>query len=439
MVHTCDRPLEPGSQVEGDIDWSRRFDLMQHHSGEHIVSGIAHARYGCENVGFHMGSDVITIDLSVELTQEQIQELEEAANRYIWEDHPIQIAFPSPQELEVLEYRSKKALTGRVRIVSFPGADTCACCGTHVSSSGQVGLVKLLSCQKFRSGVRIELVCGKRALDHLSRVWEQNHQISNLLSAKTGETRRAVARLLEENQALKGRLSAMEDARFAALAGQYRDAGDLLLFEEGLSPDGLRLAGRGSAGDLRRAVCLLLRSGRLGLPLCHRPGGRGPAGADPCPEPGPVRAGRRQAGLRPGLRSGGADRHPGLFRRPLIPLSPIWKGSFMEYTLYQLLWFFLIYAFLGWLMETALAAVRKRRLLNRGFLNAPFSPVYGLAAVLFAIFLPELRSAPLLSVSGRHDPGHRPGAGHRTAAGASPTRSGGTILRNHGISTDISA
>ena len=240
VVHTCDRPLELGSQVEGDIDWSRRFDLMQHHSGEHIVSGIAHARYGCENVGFHMGSDVITIDLSVELTQEQIQELEEAANRYIWEDHPIQITFPSPQELEVLEYRSKKALTGRVRIVSFPGADTCACCGTHVSSSGQVGLVKLLSCQKFRSGVRIELVCGKRALDHLSRVWEQNHQISNLLSAKTGETAGAVARLLEENQALKGRLSAMEDARFAALAGQYRDAGDLLLFEEGLSPDGLR-------------------------------------------------------------------------------------------------------------------------------------------------------------------------------------------------------
>ena len=213
---------------------------MQHHSGEHIVSGIAHARYGCENVGFHMGSDVITIDLSVELTQEQVRELEEAANRYIWEDHPIQIAFPSPQELEVLTYRSKKALTGRVRIVSFPGADTCACCGTHVSSSGQVGLVKLLSCQKFRSGVRIELVCGKRALDHLSRVWEQNHQISNLLSAKAGETAGAVARLLEENQTLKGHLAALEDARFAALAGQYRDAGDLLLFEESLSPDGLR-------------------------------------------------------------------------------------------------------------------------------------------------------------------------------------------------------
>ncbi len=240
VVHTCGRPLEPGSQVEGDIDWSRRFDLMQHHSGEHIVSGIAHARYGCENVGFHMGSDVITIDLSVELTENQVRELEEAANRYIWEDHHIQITFPSPQELEVLEYRSKKALTGRVRIVSFPGADTCACCGTHVSSSGQVGLVKLLSCQKFRSGVRIELVCGRRALEYLSSIWAQNHQVSNLLSAKAGETAGAVSRLLEENQLLKGRLAALEDARFAALAGQYRDAGDLLLFEEGLSPDSLR-------------------------------------------------------------------------------------------------------------------------------------------------------------------------------------------------------
>ena len=109
-----------------------------------------------------------------------------------------------------------------------------------MSSSGQVGLVKLLSCQQFRSGVRIELVCGKRALDHLSRVWEQNHQISNLLSAKAGETAGAVARLLEENQTLKGRLAALEDTRFAALAEQYRDAGDLLLFEEGLSPDSLR-------------------------------------------------------------------------------------------------------------------------------------------------------------------------------------------------------
>ena len=240
VVHTCDAPLEVGAQVEGRIDWDRRFDLMQQHSGEHIVSGIAHNKWGCENVGFHMGGDVITIDLNVLLDEAQLQELEDAANRFIWEDHPISITFPSPEELSALEYRSKKELSGRVRIVSFPGADTCACCGTHVSSSGQVGFVKLLSVQKFREGVRIELVCGGRALRYVSRIMEQNHQVSNLLSAKIFKTAGAVARLAEENAALKSRVITMEDRHFAALAQQYVDAGDVLLFEEGLSPDGLR-------------------------------------------------------------------------------------------------------------------------------------------------------------------------------------------------------
>ena len=231
VVHTCDRPLEAGTQVSGTIDWDRRFDLMQHHSGEHIVSGIAHSKWGCDNVGFHMGADVITIDLNVLLDEDQLRELEAEANRYIWEDHPISITFPTPEELAVLEYRSKKELSGRVRIVSFPGADTCACCGTHVNSSGQVGFVKLLSVQKFREGVRIELVCGGRALRYVNNIMDQNHQVSNLLSAKAFETGAAVQRLLEENNALKSRILTMEDHRFAALAEEYAEAGDVLLFE----------------------------------------------------------------------------------------------------------------------------------------------------------------------------------------------------------------
>ena len=240
VVHTCDRPLPVGSTVEGELDWPRRFELMQQHSGEHLVSGIAHAKWGCDNVGFHMGADVITIDFNVELGQAQLRELEEAANRYIWQDRPVHITYPTPEELETLEYRSKKALTGQVRIVTFPGADTCACCGTHVSSAGQIGLVKLLSVQKFREGVRIELVCGGRALAYLSRVMDQNHQISNLLSAKPLETAAAARRLLEENAALKSRLIEAEQARFAALAEEHAGAGDTTLFESGLSPDALR-------------------------------------------------------------------------------------------------------------------------------------------------------------------------------------------------------
>lgn len=240
VVHTCDSPLEVGSSVSGEIDWARRFDLMQQHSGEHIVSGMAHAKWGCDNVGFHLGSDVVTIDLNVLLTPEQLQELEADVNRYLWEDHPIDIAYPSPQELETIDYRSKKELTGQVRIVTFPGADCCACCGTHVRSSGQVGLVKLLSMEKFREGVRIQLVCGGRALRYFSALQGQNAQVSHLLSAKVFETGAAVERLMEEATALKARCAAMEDAAFARLAEEHRGKGDVLLFEEGLSPDSLR-------------------------------------------------------------------------------------------------------------------------------------------------------------------------------------------------------
>ena len=240
VVHTCDIPLEVGSAVDGHINWERRFDLMQNHSGEHIVSGIAHSKWGCDNVGFHMGSDLITIDLNILLSENQLLELEQEVNRYILEDHPVIITYPTGEELETLEYRSKKALTGQVRIVSFPGADTCACCGTHVSTTGQIGLVKLLSVQKFREGVRIELLCGNRALAYLNRTLEQNRTISNLLSAKIFETAAAVERLLHENESLKSRIHAMEDSHFAQLAQNYTNAERVTLFEKDLTPDALR-------------------------------------------------------------------------------------------------------------------------------------------------------------------------------------------------------
>ena len=241
IVHTCNHPLEPGTEVTGVIDWDRRFDLMQQHSGEHIVSGLAHYLWGCENVGFHMGAEVITIDFDRPLTEQQFATLEETANWHLWQiNEPVKITYPSPEELEQIHYRSKKALTGQVRIVEFPGADCCACCGTHVRYPAQVGLVKLLSMQKFREGVRIELVCGDRAFRYLSRALEQNAQVSHLLSAKVFETGAAVERLLAENESLKSRLMSLEEARFAALAAQYTGAGDVVLFEDGLSPDGLR-------------------------------------------------------------------------------------------------------------------------------------------------------------------------------------------------------
>lgn len=177
VTHLCDRALSEGAEVSGRIDWARRFDHMQQHSGEHIISGLLCSTFHCDNVGFHMGADVVTIDYNAPITWEQALEVERRANAYIWADHPIRIWYPSAEELAALPYRSKKELTGAVRITEFPGADRCACCGTHVTSSGQVGLLKLLSCQKFRDGVRLELLCGQRALDCLAAGWEQARQI----------------------------------------------------------------------------------------------------------------------------------------------------------------------------------------------------------------------------------------------------------------------
>ena len=116
ILHLCDHPLTVGDTVSGAIDFPRRFDLMQQHSGEHIVSGILCGRYNCDNVGFHIGHDLVTIDFNASLTMEDVRQVEALANQYIWEDHPVDISYPTPEVLAALPYRSKKALTGDVRL-----------------------------------------------------------------------------------------------------------------------------------------------------------------------------------------------------------------------------------------------------------------------------------------------------------------------------------
>ena len=240
ILHFCDGPLGAGEAVCGRIDWERRFDLMQQHSGEHIVSGILCGRFGCDNVGFHIGHELVTIDFNAALSTDDVIFVENLANRYIWEDHAIQIDFPSPAELEALEYRSKKALEGQVRIVSWPEADCCACCGTHVRRSGQVGMVKLISCQKFRDGVRIEMAAGGRALRWANAVAGQNTRVSQLLSAKPGETAAAVERMQREIFLLKGRVAGLEEKDFARKAEELSGSGDVLLVEGPMSGESLR-------------------------------------------------------------------------------------------------------------------------------------------------------------------------------------------------------
>ncbi len=240
ITHTCSDQLSVGETVRGRLDWERRFDHMQQHSGEHIVSGMLCSDFHCDNVGFHLGADSVIIDYNADITWEQVLDIEARANRYIWEDHPLSVTWPSPEELKELPYRSKKELSGAVRIVAFPGADMCACCGTHVSRSGQVGLVKFLSCQKFRDGVRLELVCGRRAAEYLSACWEQSVQIGQALSVKPTAAAPAVERLQRELMETRARCADLEEESFRRTAEEYRGRGDVLLLTGPLSSDGVR-------------------------------------------------------------------------------------------------------------------------------------------------------------------------------------------------------
>ena len=166
VVHLCDGPLPVGRQVAGRIDYGRRFDLMQQHTGEHIISGLIHSRYGYHNTGFHMGSDVITIDFDGVIPPEDLPAIEAAANEALWRNLPVKCWYPSPEELPGVFYRTKRALPWPVRIVEIPGYDSCACCGVHTAYTGEVGIIKLFSVIGFRGGSRMEMSCGRRALQH---------------------------------------------------------------------------------------------------------------------------------------------------------------------------------------------------------------------------------------------------------------------------------
>lgn len=240
VFHTCDKAVEIGQTVTGRIDWARRFDHMQQHSGEHIISGILCADYHCDNVGFHLGTDTVTIDYNADISWEQALDAERKANGIIWADRAVEIAYPSPAELAALDYRSKKELTGKVRIVTFPEADCCACCGTHVARAGQVGLVKVLSCQKFREGVRMEILCGGRALRYLGAVYDQARAVGQRLSVKPQDTFAAVERLEAELSAAKARMASLEEQVFAAIAEENTGKGDVVLFQPAMRPDSVR-------------------------------------------------------------------------------------------------------------------------------------------------------------------------------------------------------
>ena len=239
--HTVEAPLEPGKTVVGKLDFEKRFSNMQNHCGEHIVSGIVHRIYGFNNVGFHMGSDVITVDFDGVLTEEQLYDVEQEANEAVLRNVPVTISYPSKEELETMDYRSKKELTGAIRIVSIPGGDTCACCGTHVKTTGEIGLVKFLTMIHYKGGVRISLLCGEAAVMDYEKKREELQKISVLLSAKAGKTADAVEKVKNELTMTQAKCSEMSRKLMKIYADQLNGGNSKICWiEDGLDMTELR-------------------------------------------------------------------------------------------------------------------------------------------------------------------------------------------------------
>lgn len=241
VVHFVTAPMAVGSVVECRLNWSQRLRRMQNHSGEHVISGIIHSKFGYENTGFHMGEDFVTVDYSGELTAGQIYEIEREANLAVASNVPVRCWYPDKAELDALEYRSKKELQGAVRIVNVQGYDTCACCAPHVSHTGEIGMIKIYSWMRHRGGMRLTMLCGMDALDDYNARCANISSISGLLSAKPMEVASAAARLWKEHEQLKQKMGALYRRitadKIAALTGCE---GNMVLFEPDLDMNNLR-------------------------------------------------------------------------------------------------------------------------------------------------------------------------------------------------------
>ena len=242
VVHYSDKPLEVGAKVKGSVDMDRRHRLMQQHSGEHIVSGLIHNKFGYDNVGFHMGSDCITIDFNGTLTERDLDGIEKEANEIIYRDFEPHIFYPSSEELARLAYRSKKELEGDVRIVSFAECDTCDCCGLHVVRTGEIGIIKIIGFQKYKGGTRVSMLAGRQAYEDYAKKDIAVHGISTLLSSKPYEIKAAVEKLMNERNEIKEQLVSAKRKIFEMKMASVKDDEKCpVFFEDGLEPFELRL------------------------------------------------------------------------------------------------------------------------------------------------------------------------------------------------------
>ena len=244
VYHHISQPVQEGTEVRGKLDFQERFSKMQQHTGEHILSGLVNRHFGYRNVGFHLGTQEVTMDYDGVLTEEDLRQIEYEANEAVAENIPVKVLYPSKEELKNITYRSKIEIEGQIRIVQIPGYDSCACCAPHVKETGSVGLIKIVGAVHYKGGMRVSILCGFRALEDY-RMKERNvAEISNLLSAKQEDTAQAVEHLGQELNRQKEKNKALQERYVALCLENIRKNKEpeenIFLFEEELDPGARR-------------------------------------------------------------------------------------------------------------------------------------------------------------------------------------------------------
>lgn len=243
IYHETDQTFDVGQTVCGRIHWKQRFSNMQQHSGEHIFSGLVHRFYGFNNVGFHLGSGAVTMDFDGVLDEADLKKLELLANQAIFENVRVTVSYPGREQLETMAYRSKLELEGFVRIVTVEGYDVCACCAPHVARTGEIGCLKIVDTQKYKSGIRVSILCGFRALEDYGKKQDSVSAISALLSSKPDQVAHGVQRLMGENTKIRQELFRTRDALIAAqIEGAPSDRESMLFFYDDIDAASMRRA-----------------------------------------------------------------------------------------------------------------------------------------------------------------------------------------------------
>ncbi len=257
VYHYTDSPLTPRDKVHGSIDFEERYRKMQNHSGEHIICGIAHKLHGCENVGFHLGKDYVTMDLDKPLTEEQIREIEILANKAVYANAPIKAYYPASEELANIDFRSKDGIEGKVRLVVIEGYDICACCAPHVARTGEIGIIKILDWINYKGGVRLNILCGMDALLDYHERYKRNAYISNVLSAKQEEVCTALDRLNETISELRHNLGEKSKEITRLMLENIKETDDsIILFLEDMSSGEIRHLVNGIKEKTKKAAAV---------------------------------------------------------------------------------------------------------------------------------------------------------------------------------------